>query len=279
LKYFNKFSNEHSSGTALTIYRESSGEGNELSAFGIIASFAHNVQIQKAHFLSLGLQSGFINRHIGNDFRWGSQYEEGFGYNKEIIPSLGDITNLNKNFANFNAGIVWFYNASYLQSYMQRFRFDGFLGASVYNVNRPNQSFFDNIEARLPVNYKVHGGLKCNFTPQFSLFPNLLYVRQNNNQQINIGTYASVGDNTSGPRKKGDYSINIILGLWYRVGDSFIVSAGSQFNNFKFAVSYDFNTSSFEYNNRGKGTMEVSLKYNFIRKKENIIRGLIYPSF
>jgi len=104
-------------------------------------------------------------------------------------------------------------------------------------------------------------------------------VRQNNNQQINIGTYASVGDNTSGPRKKGDYSINIILGLWYRVGDSFIVSAGSQFNNFKFAVSYDFNTSSFEYNNRGKGTMEVSLKYNFIRKKENIIRGLIYPSF
>lgn len=268
---------EHRSGAALSVYREGTGDESQLNTMGLLLTLSHSIQLQKEHFLSLGIQGGYIYKKQGDDFMWGSQYEEDYGYNSNIEPSLGDI-NLTSDFPTINAGLVYFYNSSSLVDYFKKFNFDAFVGVSVYNLNTPNQSFYENAESDLPMTLKVHGGLKYYTNKYFYLFPNVLWVRQNANNQINLGTYASI--KTAKSRKEDNNDFNTIIGVWYRVGDSFIASLGLQIKQVKLAVSYDFNASSFEYNNRGEGALEISLKYTVKNaKRKSFERGLIYPSF
>ncbi len=53
------------------------------------------------------------------------------------------------------------------------------------------------------------------------------------------------------------------LGGWYRINDSFILLTEFETALFKVAFSYDWNTSSLRYNDRGIGTYEVNLAYRF----------------
>ena len=100
----------------------------------------------------------------------------------------------------------------------------------------------------------------------------------NNNNQLNFGAYASFRPKEIVYNQNNAY--NAVLGVWYRAGESIILSIGSYFYNFKFAISYDFlATNKFAYNKRGKGAFEVSLKYSIPDKKVLLQRGMSYPSF
>lgn len=269
---------DHRSGVAVSGYREATGSHGELNTTGLIVTLAHCIQLQREHYLSLGMQGGFVYRNLGGDFEWGSQYLEEYGYDESVIPSLGEIDNLSKGFPTINAGIVYFYNSSAMQDYFKKFNFDAFIGFSAYNINTPNQSFFDSQDVELPLQFKLHGGLKYLTNKFFYLFPNVMWVRQNGDNQINVGMYSSI--KTVKSRKDDSDAFNTIIGVWYRVGDSFITSFGVQIQQLKFAVSYDFNASSFTYNNRGKGAVEISVKYSIKNTGNvNMQRGLYYPSF
>lgn len=274
LKFLNKFiMSDHQSGAGFTMYRSSEGKGGQLVSLGFIGTFAHNIQILKSHYISLGLQAAYMNRKIDDNFNWGSQYTEVNGYDPSVMPSIGDKLNVKCQYPTFNAGVVWFMNNTTMKDYLQRFKFDAFAGFSVFNLNRPNYSFVENEVTRLPVNWKLHGGLKFNVSKKFSIFPNAMLVRQNEDNQFNIGAYGSFK-----PKEFADEAAyNAILGLWYRAGESIIVSVGSAYYNFKFAVSYDFRaTNKVSY---GKGALEVSLKYTIPSQKEHLSRGQVYPSF
>jgi type IX secretion system PorP/SprF family membrane protein len=222
------------------------------------------------------LQGSFINRKQGDNFDWGSQYVEDVGFDKNIQPTLGK-PNLTKSFPTFNAGMVWFMNNTTMQSFLQKLKFDAFAGISISNVNRPNQSFYSGETSRLPMNWKIHGGLKFGVNPQLSVFPNILWVRQNLNNQLNLGAYASIKPKTVDSK---DNSYNAIMGVWYRAGESVIASLGSQFKDFKISLSYDFVASrKFRYKKRGKGALELSLKYTIPSAKAHLQRGYVYPSF
>lgn len=276
IKYFNTFfRRNHSSGAAFTMYRSSSGKEGELTSIGFLGTFAQNVQILKSHYVAVGLQTGYVNLKQGDNFMWGTQYDVATGYDKDIIPSIGDI-DIASHFPTINAGAAWFMNNTNLKSYMQKYRFDAFGGIAAYNINRPNTSFFDNEKTKLPINWKVHGGVKTFFNQRFYLYPNVIYLRQNNNSQFMFGAYATY--------KPTDYNdekgYNAIFGLWYRVGESVVASVGSAYYNVKFALSYDFlATNKFSFSGRGKGALEFSVRYTMPSKKQHLSRGQVYPSF
>ncbi len=265
---------DNSSGAGFSFYREATGHNGELVTLGFMGTISHCIQIAQSQHLSFGIQGLVLNRKQGDNFDWGSQYVEDLGFDKDIIPSLGN-PNLTKTFPSFGAGMVWFMNNSGMESYFQRLHFDAFAGISISNLNRPNQSFYDGKESRLPMNWKFHGGLKFNINQRFSVFPNILWVRQNLNNQVNMGAYASIK-----PKDTENNDYNAIVGIWYRAGESIIGSIGSQFKNFKIALSYDFLANKkFSYNKRGKGAFELSLKYIIPSEKEHLQRGYVYPSF
>lgn len=269
---------DHSSGTGISIYRESTGANGELNTIGAIGSIAHNIQLKRQHFLALGIQGGCIYKKQGNNFNWGSQYSENFGYDPTIIPSVEGLANLSSIFPTFNVGLEYFYNSNVVEDYFKKYDFDAYAGLAFYNVNRPNQSFFNDTYARVPINTKFNAGMKYHATKRFALFPTILWSNQNSNNQFNLGMYANIRSVQTIEAKKS--IVNIIAGIWYRVGDSYITTLGFTWYDFKFAISYDFNASNLEYNNKGKGATEVSLKYSIDKKGgERYSRGLMYPSF
>lgn len=268
---------DHVSGAGLTVYRETMGaNGSAINTFGLMGTFAHSVQIKKTHYLALGLQVVYMRKSIEDAFRWGSQYDPVEGYDGSIIPSVGSMLTA-RNIGSVNAGIAWFMNNSEKRNYVKGGKFDAFAGFAVYNINRPNQSFFDGSTSYLPVTYKLHGGVKYSFNRMISMFPNILFVRQNWNNQVNIGAYFV--QKTKRKFEVDDNVFKVIAGLWFRYGDSFIFLAGAQWHDFKIGISYDMNVSSFQYRNRGRGVTEISLKYVLPRKRHELMRGMMYPSF
>lgn len=268
--------NEHISGAGFSVYREAEGTSGQFTTVGAMFSMAHNIQLDKAHYLSLGLQGGFTDIRSNNDFQWGTQYDPIEGYNENILPSLGDI-DLKKFLGNVNAGICWFFNNSRVKDEFSRFKFDAFAGFSVYNINRPNQSFFEGEETRVPMNYKFHGGLKFGISETVAVFPNVLLVNQNNNNLLNVGSFAALKPNTKMFPESSDFSI--IAGVYYIVDKSVVTTLGFKVYTLSFGASYDFNASSFKYNNRGQGTLEFSLKYAIPDKDPDVNRGRNYPTF
>ncbi|MFO7869420.1 MAG: PorP/SprF family type IX secretion system membrane protein [Bacteroidales bacterium] len=275
--YKSSSSLNHYSGTGISVYQESTGAHNELNSFGALMTFAHSIQLYQQHYLALGLQGGYMRRVLGSEFDWGSQYSIDFGYDPSIVPSI-DLADDFTQFATFGAGLQYFYTSSSVQEQFKQYGFDAYAGVSFFNVNRPDQSFFEDTETRLPMAMKVNAGIKYNAAKRLTITPTALWVRQNELNQINTGLYANIvtGDAKTVTKK----NVIIIVGTWYRFGDSFITTLGCALYDFKLALSYDFNASNFEYNNKGRGAAEISLKYTLPNKDgEDYSRGLLYPSF
>jgi len=278
---YNKSSKaNHNSGIGVSVYREATGEGGQLNSMAGFLTLAHSIQLEREHFLGVGLQAGYNIMEQGDNFQWGSQYSEDFGYDPTIIPSVSGLANLKSTYPSFSAGIEYFYNSGVVEDYFKKHDFDAYVGFAAFNVNQPNQSFFDESESRLPLSYKINGGVKYHATNMLAFFPTVLAVYQNGNVQVNTGFYVNM--RTVDTKKSNKKHVNILAGAWYRVGDSYIATLGFTVMDVKFAVSYDFNATNLSINNQGKGATEVSLKFSIPssgRKAGRYSRGLLYPSF
>jgi len=277
-KLFNKPStkHDHQSGAGLSLYREGTGSKYTLNTMGALMTLAHSVQLAKQHYLSAGLQAGFINKKQSDNFEWGSQYVEDMGYDKNQQSSMEELLKDKVNYPLFNAGLVYYFKNSAMQKHMQALNFDAFLGFSIYNINRPNISLIKDGISQIPTTTKLHGGLMYHINNLFSVKPNFIWAQQNQDNQVNFGSYFTATTQSFAMKSEDIYAM---LGVWYRWGDSFILSLGAQYGALSAAVSYDFNTSDFEYKNRGKGATEVSLRYSMPAKKEKLHRGLLYPNY
>jgi type IX secretion system PorP/SprF family membrane protein len=142
----------------------------------------------------------------------------------------------------------------------------GFIGFAASNLNQPDESIFpeSDYQSPLPVLYKAHGGLNFKMSPQVTLSPNVLYMRQFNSQQLNTGVYLTY--QVLGPRSRAN-KLKMQLGTWYRWDDSFIISLGLKTSNTSFGFSYDLNNSSLRQFTGGSGAVEASISYRIIKGK------------
>lgn len=93
--------------------------------------------------------------------------------------------------------------------------------------------------------------------------PNLLWMRQNGNTQVNVGTYLSYYLSDAATQA----TARVMAGGWYRVNDSFALSAAFTNSKYTLGFSYDINTSSLRYASRGRGAWEMSFTYRLVKSK------------
>lgn len=266
------FRNGYYGAVGATVFNEVSGHKNQYVITGIAGSFAYFFQLSHNHFLSLGSKVGFLQKSIDPEGNWGTQYQEDLGFNNGIIPSIEQM-NEKVSFPVVNSGLVWYYRP--YQTYTNKPKFNMFHGIGISNMNTPDESFFDNATSELPVLYKLHGGFSFQVADELAIMPNYLIMHQNNEQLINIGTFLnySVYPKTKLTQKK---TINIQLGSWYRLNDSFIFAIGFRRDALQVALSYDFNKMYFNYYSSGTGAYEITLTYRIL-KDENIRRNISRP--
>lgn len=154
-------------------------------------------------------------------------------------------SSLDKYYADVSAGLL-VYNERY------------YGGISVKHLNGPDESFMDDVAATpLPIRWTVHGGAQINIRKNHRNYlegvfvsPNVMYVRQGDFQQVNVGAYASLG--------------KVFGGVWYRHAfenpDAAIVLFGVQYYIFKVGYSYDVTVS--QLSTQSNGAHEVSVAIN-----------------
>lgn len=260
--YSSKFSKPfgHLGGAGLSVYNDISGENKSFKSTGANASAAYNLPFDHdfVNQITFGLQIGIINKRVDtSNLQWGEQYNPFVGFDSSIAPSeVGDFQN--RTFVDINSGIFWWYNpidnAKRLINSINS-------GLSIAHMNNPNESLLSAKESRLPLLYKYHGGVVFNISKNATVSANVLVAFQNNTSQQNIGSYLSYRImNVSESYFK---STVIRFGAWARINDSFIFLTEMETSVFKFAYSYDFNSSSLRYNNRSIGTSEIHLGLKF----------------
>ena len=98
-----------------------------------------------------------------------------------------------------------------------------------------------------------YAGTKIKIDKIYSLEPQLLFMRQKNNNELQLGLmvyYNVEGSNA-----------NFFAGPYYRGSDAIILHLGGTYEQYIFRLSYDFNISKLREVSSGRGGFEISITY------------------
>jgi len=143
-----------------------------------------------------------------------------------------------------------------------------YLGASIYHVNRPSESFMGGYY-QLNARSTVHGGAYLPMGENKSLHASFIHQQQGAAAETLAG--ASFAYNLS---YDDNNPMQLYAGGWYRLGDALIPYLGMELNGFRFGFSYDINHSTLRPASISRGGSELSIIYigkykDPLRKKIN----------
>jgi type IX secretion system PorP/SprF family membrane protein len=250
-------------GVILMNDRQADGALNTIIVGGI---YAYNLQISDGLFIRFGAEATYYQQNLDWDQ---------LVFPDQINPVNGSISHItdetppdktNIAVADFSVGTVLRYYDQF------------FIGFTADHLTQPNTSFYDNPDNKLFLKYTANGGITINLNRgilgnanehDFTLQPQVLYMYQQNFQQLNIGLYLN--------------RMPLILGAWFRHNfqnpDAVIVLVGISFKNIKFGYSYDIGLS--KVGGEALDAHEISFAWNFCiyNDKKRTIRAIKTPLF
>jgi type IX secretion system PorP/SprF family membrane protein len=144
-------------------------------------------------------------------------------------------------------------------------------GLSIFNLTRPNQSFFtDNTKRDVRVN--LFGQLRYQYTPELFFEPSFQLNLQGPYRALTIGSTAAYLLSS-----KDD--ITLSSALWWRTKDAFCLQFGLARGPLYTGISYDFNYSSLVPASRGRGAFELSVRYVFSKFQPPQLQYRICPDY
>ncbi|HYG37129.1 MAG TPA: PorP/SprF family type IX secretion system membrane protein [Cytophagales bacterium] len=216
-------------GAGLYVYRDNLGD-NIFIAQSIVASGAyhHALDVYKRHIISGGVQAGYVQKSVDpSKLIFADQFTD-----FEFVPGLGTgdaFVNNQISYITINAGAFY--------SFRVNPKIDFFTGISAFQVNNPKESFFVSSSGnKLNTRYTSYSGMNYKLNPVLTISPKILYMNQENSQDINIG--GDVGYHL-GLKKE----TTLYVGGWYRWADAAVVMAGANWKNYTVRFSYDATVS------------------------------------
>lgn len=221
-----------------------------LNTTNFSAIYSYQLNITREFSMKMGFQGTYAQKSVDWDkLNFGDMIDprHGFVYNTNEVPGVTSKSNVD-----FSAGMLGF---------SKRY----FFGGAVHHITQPDEGFLG--PSILPRKITAHAGAVIPLdgrNGESSLSPNVLFQKQQDFQQLNLGLYL-----TKGP---------IVGGLWYRNQDSFILLLGFQQDLFKFGYSYDVTVS--KLSNATAGSHELSFAMQFeCKPKKRKFRTVSCPSF
>ena len=264
-------------GVGLSVYQDKAGALGYQS-LGANVSGAYNLLLgaEGKHTVTFGLQAGVIQKSlVANNLQWGSQFDKltssgfnaglpvgGFNSDPSTFGSVNNTVTASKLLVDIGAGIMYYYRAGRPRREKGASFWAGYSG---YHLNGANESFVPGSVSKLPILNKAIAGFEFTLGSRFNISPNALVAMQAGNTQINAGTYITY---MLVEPDAGMLPSDIIIGGWYRVGDSFIASVGLASKVYTLGFSFDLNTSNLSKATNSFGAWEVSLKIQKPRKEK-----------
>jgi Bacteroidetes-specific putative membrane protein len=242
-----EFTTEKNSNFGISVLNQRAGDGgyNYTTAYGSFAYTGVRFGALETHRVVMGIQLGIIRRGINpSKLTFGDQWNPITGYN----PGNATLESFSRTAAtsvDAGAGILY-YDA---EPGKKANLYGGF---SVSHLTRPDDKFTETGNARIPMRYTFHAGVRLALSDVFSLTPNALYLMQGKAQEKMVGAY---GQLKAGP------ATDIMLGANYRFDDAISPYVGFMHNNLMLGVSYDVNTSDLGKMVNGTNSFEVTLSF------------------
>jgi len=188
------------------------------------------------HHIRGGFQAGLIQRKLVQpDLYFEDQYD---GSNFSLPTQEAFVGNSKLNF-DAAIGAMWYRT----QKIKGNPEFNPWAGFSVHHITRPNLRFTYEKAERLSLRYTLHAGGKFRTRSPFDANLNILYIRQNNSNLVNIslfGRWVFYEDNVWFGTEKAD----VMLGTVIRPGESVSIYASSSFlRTYSIGFGYDLLTN------------------------------------
>lgn len=175
-----------------------------------------------------------------------------------------DGRSVNVSYVDFNAGVL--YNGS------TNMNNNFYIGASMYHINRPKESYLGDGYYTLNPRLTIHAGGYFPVGQTTTLHLTAIHSRQANAFETVIG--GAVAFNVNNDEEN---PTNFYAGTWLRFNDAIIPYVGLEWNDFRLGATYDVNYSSLKVGSQSRGGIEVSLIY--IKRPPNGRKGIPCPKF
>jgi type IX secretion system PorP/SprF family membrane protein len=228
------------------ILHDVAGAGS-LSTTQIYASVAYHQMLGYASLLSIGFNTGWVNKNINNsNLKFPDQFDGKFF--DASVPTSVYIDNPNINYFDMQVGMNYAFfpdNKTYVNA-----------GFSMQHLNAPKESFFNTD----PVGYsntipaRFIGFINASFktSDMVIINPMAYYTEQADAHELVVGL--NLQYNLS-----GDGDQQLIGGLYTRPGDAIFPMIGFVYKNIRLMFTYDVTTSSLKQYNNGNGAWEFAV--------------------
>lgn len=227
-----------------TLLKDVAGSGSLASTKGF-ASVAYHQLLGLSSLISAGFNIGFANKRIDiGKLTFGNQWNGKFF--DATIPSGEAFAYNSITYFDLQAGLNYAFfptENAYINA-----------GFSAMHINRPKESFFNNkdIDTRIDPRFTafVNGSFKLD--DQWIINPNIYVSKMGNNVETVAGLNARYN-------LSGDDNLQLIGGMYARLGDAFSPLVGIEWNDLAVTISYDATISSLSGFNQSRGAYELSI--------------------
>ena len=218
---------------------------------------AYHLRVQQGQYLGVGIYAGIIQKSINlNNGKWESQYD-GWQYNS-AAPS-GEVSNANS-FIVPDAGLGFTYsydkNEGMYNKEGANLKFN--IGFSAFHVNMPSYTFLKDSKDKMPIRYVVFGNGDIGIgRSSFAVSPLVVYQIQGPTKELLAGLYGKY----IFVKQQGSSGGSVAIGSIYRNKDAVTTNIVLEYDSYTIGFSYDINISQLKTVSRGKGAMEIFIRY------------------
>lgn len=215
--------------------------------------------------LSFGLQTGVTNKNISYDPLYFDVQYDGYAYDPNL-STQESFARSSKTYLNLNTGIAYF------KEIEKRKKIGG--GIALFNITKPNQSFYNESTVRLDRRLLLHANAEWKVSDKINVLPSLQFMVQGKYSEFNFGGSAKyILTDFIGLYR------TVWLGMFYRNKDAGFITAGMDYDNWKVGISYDINTSSLVPASRRRGGLELAVIYIINKTPFKRIQHRICPDY
>lgn len=194
--------------------------------------------------ITFGFQGGLIQRRFDRSkMTFGDQWNPVTGYNPGN-PTADVLNRTSASSLDLGAGALYFDAQPGKKANL-------YAGFSASHITQPDDQFSASGNAKLPVRWTAHAGVRLALSEELSITPNALYLKQGTAEEKMIGAYAQI---KAAP-------VDLLVGANYRFDDAFAPYVGFTYKNMVLGASYDVNTSELGKLVRGSNSFEISLSF------------------
>lgn len=262
----------YNSGFGLSASRDKAGSGG-LSTSNIALNYAYELQITQQWNCRAGLSFGYASRNV--DF---SKLTFRDQLNANFIPiPTSDPAQASVNRANYfdiSSGFLLY--SRYI-----------WVGGSTMHMNQPNQSILG-ASSKLPMRITMMAGAKIPLQKRLygssygkeiekSISPSILYKRQGDFQQLDLGAYLTVKPLIVGMWYRGLPIANYKRGLYNQ--DALVWLLGFKHDYFSLGYSYDLTISKLGPGTAGSHEISISYEFDNPKRRKKRVSPIPCPKF